>query len=51
MCGELADLSLIIIRVEVEFALLCHNVDTSLFGVSLSFMVHAAGECVNLLSL
>ena len=51
MGRDLAYLSFIIVGVEVEIALLCHNVDTGLSGVLLGLMVHAATKSVNLLGL
>ena len=49
--GQLADLSLIIVRIEIEVAGLSHNVDASLSGVLLGIEINASSKCVNLLSL
>ena len=51
MSGKLADLGLVIVRVEVEEASLRHNVDTCLTRVILGLMIHAAAESVHLLRL
>ena len=51
MRRKLADLSFVIIGVEVEEAPLRHDVNTGLTRVSLGLMVHAAPESVHLLRL
>ena len=51
MCGQLADFSLVIVRIEIKMAGLSHNVDASLSGVLLGFKINASSECVDLLGL
>ena len=51
MRRQLTNLSLIIIRVEIEVAGLGHNVDASLSGVLFGFKINAGRKCVDLLSL
>ena len=51
MSRNLADLSLFIIRIEVEEALLSHDVNTGLTRVALGLVIDAAPESVHLLRL
>ena len=51
MRGELAHLSLIIVRVEVEEAFLSHDIDTGLTRVPLRLVIHTTAERVHLLRL
>ena len=51
MSSQLADLSLVIVRVKIEVAGLGHNVDACLSGVLLCIKINAGRECVDLLGL
>ena len=51
MSGQLADLSLVIVRVKIKVAGLSHNVDASLSGVLFGLKINTSRKCVYLLGL
>ena len=51
MSSQLADLSLVIVRVKIKMARRSHNVDACLSGVLLGLKVNTSSKCVDLLGL